>query len=145
MQLFDVSTPSPLKVPGQDLPKSVLYSISARLGGSGLDTDAYETVRGLFEAGILGRAIVFANRQQTIPAARIKSLRLHPIRLLSALDRTHYYGAKKHYLDAMARAELRTGRHDLFHAWSGECLLTLREARQADVITASAQSSGRVQ
>ena len=129
MQLFDVSATSPAELAGRALPKSVLYSISARLGGSGLDTDAYETVRGLHEAGILGRAIVYANRQQTVPASRIQSLRWRPIRLLSALDRAHYYGAKKHYLDAVARAELRTGRYDLFHAWSGECLRTLREAK----------------
>lgn len=133
MQLFDVSTTSPPEIAGRELPKSVLYSISARLGGSGLDTDAYETVRGLHEAGILGKAIVYANQQQLIPSARIQSLRMHPIRLLSALDRPHYYGAKKHYLDAMARAELRSGRHDLFHAWSGECVRTLREAKRMGI------------
>jgi glycosyltransferase involved in cell wall biosynthesis len=133
MQLFDVSKTSPLELAGRELPKSVLYSISARLGGSGLDTDAYETVRGLHEAGILGRAIVYANRQATVPASRVQSLRWHPVRLLSVLDRPHYYGAKKHYLDAMARAELRSGRYDLFHAWSGECLRTLREAKRMGI------------
>jgi glycosyltransferase involved in cell wall biosynthesis len=133
MQLFDVSLTNPPELAGRELPKSVLYAISARLGGSGLDTDAYETVRGLHEAGILGRAIVYANRQRIAPASRIQSLRWHPIRLLSALDRAHYYGAKKHYLDAMARAELRKGRHDLFHAWSGECLHTLRQAKQMGI------------
>jgi glycosyltransferase involved in cell wall biosynthesis len=133
MQLFDVSVTSPLEAAARELPKSVLYAISARLGGSGLDTDAYETVRGLHEAGILGRAIVYANRQQAIPASLVQSLRWHPVRLLSALDREHYYGAKKHYLDAMARAELRSGRHDLFHAWSGECVRTLREAKRMGI------------
>ncbi len=135
MQLFDVSATSPTELAGRELPKSVLYSISARLGGSGLDTDAYETVRGLHEAGILGKAIVYANRQQTIPASRIQSLRWHPVRALSAMNRPHYYGAKKHYLDMMARAELRTGRHDLFHAWSGECVRTLREAKRMGIPT----------
>jgi len=129
MHLFDVSTSTPPDQTGRGLPRSVLYSISARLGGSGLDTDACETVRGLHEAGILGRAIVYANNQSTVPAARVRSLRWHPVRLLSALDRAHYYGAKKHYLDSVARGELRTGRYDLFHAWSGECLRTLREAK----------------
>jgi glycosyltransferase involved in cell wall biosynthesis len=129
MQLFDVSVTNPPAAAEGDLPKSVLYAISARLGGSGLDTDAYETVRGLNEAGILGKAIVYANRQETVPAPRVKSLRWHPVRLLSAMDREHYYGAKKHYLDGAARAELRSGRHDLFHGWSGECVRTLREAK----------------
>jgi glycosyltransferase involved in cell wall biosynthesis len=135
MRLFDVSpTPVP-DLAGADLPKSVLYAISARLGGSGLDTDAYETARGLYEAGILGRAVVYANRQTLIPASRIQSLRWHPVRLLSLMDRAHYYGAKKHYLDAMARAELRSGRHDLFHGWSGECVRTLREAKRLGIPT----------
>ena len=85
MQLFDVSTTSPPEIAGRELPKSVLYSISARLGGSGLDTDAYETVRGLHEAGILGKAIVYANQQQLTPSARIQSLRMasHPPSLCS--------------------------------------------------------------
>jgi glycosyltransferase involved in cell wall biosynthesis len=133
MRLFDVSPTSAPDLAGPDLPKSVLYSISARLGGAGLDTDAYETVRGIHEAGILGRAIVYANRQKLIPASRVQSLRWHPVRLLSLMDRAHYYGAKKHYLDAMARAELQSGRYDLFHAWSGECVRTLREAKRMGI------------
>ena len=133
MQLFDVSAPAPEDAARRPLPASVLYAISARLGGSGLDTDAYETVRGLYEAGILGRVIAYANRQKTIPASRIQSLRWHPVRLLSGLDRKHYYGAKKHYLDAMARAELLSRRNDLFHGWSGECVRTLKEAKQMGI------------
>jgi glycosyltransferase involved in cell wall biosynthesis len=130
MQLFDVSTANGADLAGRDLPKSVLYAIAAGLGGSGLDTDAYETVRGLHEAGILGRAIVYANRQRTVPASRVQSLRWHPVRLLSGLNQPHYYGAKKHYLDTMARGQLQTGEYDLFHGWSGECVRTLREARR---------------
>jgi glycosyltransferase involved in cell wall biosynthesis len=133
MRLFDVSPSTHPELAGSDLPASVLYAISARLGGSGLDTDAYETVRGLHEAGILGRAIVYANRQSLVPASRVQSLRWHPVRLLSLMDRAHYYGAKKHYLDAMARAELRSGRYDLFHGWSGECVRTLREAKRMGI------------
>ena len=128
MELFDVSTAGPPAPGSPSLPKSVLYSISARLGGSGLDTDALETVAGLEQAGILGRAIVYANRQRAISSCRVQSLRWHPIRMLSMLERGHYYGAKKHYLDAMAAAALRIGPFDLFHGWSGECLRALREA-----------------
>ena len=130
MHLFDVST---VRARGAELPKSVLYSISARLGGSGLDTDAFETVRGIYEAGILGRAIVYGNCQRRVPASRVKSLRWHPVRLLSGLERSYYYGAKKHYLDAMARSEMRTVRYDAFHGWSGECVRTLREARRMGI------------
>jgi glycosyltransferase involved in cell wall biosynthesis len=130
MQLYDVSTPERAVAAGRALPKSVVYAISARLGGSGLDTDAFETVRGLNDAGILGKAIVYANRQQTVPRRKVKSLRFHPVRLLSVLGSERYYGAKKHYLDMIARAELRAGGYDLFHGWSGECVRTLREARR---------------
>ena len=90
-------------------------------------------MRGLHAAGILGKAVVYANQQDTVPASRVHSLRLHPIRLLSAMERPYYYGAKKHYVDWIARGELRTGQYDLFHAWSSECLLTLREARERGV------------
>lgn len=133
MQLFDVSAAPPVEPNSPALPRSVLYSISARLGGSGLDTDALETVTGLHRAGLLGRAIVYANRQQEVPAHLVQSLRWHPVRMLSMLDRDHYYGAKKHYLDMRAAAGLRTGRFDLFHGWSGECLRALREARRRGI------------
>jgi len=133
MQLYDVSAARPPGAARPELPKSVLYSISARLGGSGLDTDAFETVLGIYEAGILGRAIVYGNCQGMVPGSRVKSLRWHPVRLLSGLDQPYYYGAKKHYLDGIARGELRTVRYDAFHGWSGECLRTLREARRMGI------------
>jgi glycosyltransferase involved in cell wall biosynthesis len=112
------------------LPRSLLYSIFARIGGSGLDTDAFETLRASHRGGFLGKAIAYDNRQREIPRSLIKSLRSHPVRLLSSLDRPYYYGAKKKYLDRVAARELATGRYDLFHSWSGDCLRTLRVARQ---------------
>src|SRR6476620_3341202 len=81
------------------LPKSLLYSISARIGGSRLDTDSFETLRASHRGGFLGRAIAYDNRQSEIPARLIYSLRWHPVRLISFLDRPYYYGAKKKYLD----------------------------------------------
>ncbi len=117
-----------------DLPASVLYSISARIGGSGLDTDCFESLRGLYKANILGRAVAFDNRQAEIPASHIKSLRGHPMRLpLSVLRRKYFYGAKKHFLDRVVSRELATGGYDLFHAWSGECVRALREARRRGI------------
>ncbi len=112
----------------RNLPKSLLYSIFARIGGSGLDTDAFETLRASWRGGFLGKAVAYDNRQREIPAAKIHSLRWHPVRLLSALESPYYYGAKKKYLDWIAARQLATGRYDLFHSWSGDCLLTLREA-----------------
>jgi glycosyltransferase involved in cell wall biosynthesis len=115
------------------LPKSLLYSIFARIGGSGLDTDAFETLRASYHGGFLGKAVAYDNRQTEIPATRIHSLRWHPVRLLSSLDSPYYYGAKKKYLDWVAARQLATGRYDMFHSWSGDCLLSLRTARNRGI------------
>jgi glycosyltransferase involved in cell wall biosynthesis len=108
----------------------LLYSIFARIGGSGLDTDAFETLRASYRAGFLGKAIAYDNRQKEIPASLIRSLRWHPVRLISFLERPYYYGAKKKYLDWIASRHLATGRYDLFHSWSGDCLRSLRVAKK---------------
>jgi glycosyltransferase involved in cell wall biosynthesis len=115
------------------LPNHLLYSIFARIGGSGLDTDAFETLRLSSRGGFLGKAIAYDNRQAEIPAAQIESLRWHPVRLLSFLDSPYYYGAKKKYLDWIAARQLASGRYDLFHSWSGDCLLSLRAAQQKGI------------
>src|SRR3954467_10853129 len=112
------------------LPKNLLYSIFARIGGSGLDTDAFETLRASYRAGFLGKAVAYDNRQTEIPAQFIYSLRWHPVRLISFLDRPYYYGAKKKYLDWIASRHLGTGHYDFFHSWSGDCLQSLRVAKR---------------
>ncbi|MFZ3376327.1 MAG: hypothetical protein WA183_12310, partial [Chthoniobacterales bacterium] len=103
------------------LPTHLLYSIFARIGGSGLDTDAFETLRASHRGGFLGKAVAYDNRQEEIPASLIYSLRWHPVRLISFLDRPYYYGAKKKYLDWIASRLLTNGHYDLFHSWSGDC------------------------
>ncbi|HVF70635.1 MAG TPA: glycosyltransferase [Chthoniobacterales bacterium] len=115
------------------LPRHLLYSIFARIGGSGLDTDAFEALRASHRGGFLGRAIAYDNRQREIPANLIYSLRWHPVRLISFLDRPYYYGAKKKYLDWIASRHLGSGRYDLFHSWSGDCLQSLRVARKLGI------------
>jgi glycosyltransferase involved in cell wall biosynthesis len=112
------------------LPRHLLYSIFARIGGSGLDTDAFETLRASHRGGFLGKAVAYDNRQDEIPASLIHSLRWHPVRLISFFDRPYYYGAKKKYLDWIASRHLATGRYDLFHSWSGDCLRSLQVAKQ---------------
>lgn len=113
----------------------LLYATSARLGGSGLDAVALESLRASERAGLLGRALTFENRQSEIPAERIGSLRWNPVRLLSGLGSELYYSAKKHALDRAAARELARGGYDLFHGWSGECVRTLRAARRQGVAT----------
>jgi len=115
------------------LPRRLLYSIFARIGGSGLDTDAFETLRASYRGGFLGKAVAYDNRQKEIPASFIHSLRWHPVRLISFLDRPYYYGAKKKYLDWIASLQLATGRYDLFHSWSGDCLRSLQVAKRLGI------------
>src|SRR5947209_3111035 len=130
-ETLNVSPPARLASPAARLlPRSLLYSIFARIGGSGLDTDAFETLRASYRGGFLGRAIAYDNRQNEIPASFIHSLRWHPVRLISFFDRPYYYGAKKKYLDWITSRQLETGRYDLFHSWSGDCLRTLKVAKQ---------------
>jgi glycosyltransferase involved in cell wall biosynthesis len=128
-----LNAPAPVR-PGspatRTLPRHLLYSIFARIGGSGLDTDAFESLRASYRGGFLGKAIAYDNRQTEIPSSLIHSLRWHPVRLISFFDRPHYYGAKKKYLDWIASRQLATGRYDLFHSWSGDCLRSLRVAKQ---------------
>jgi glycosyltransferase involved in cell wall biosynthesis len=115
------------------LPRNLLYSIFARIGGSGLDTDAFEALRASYRGGFLGKAVAYDNRQSEIPAALIHSLRWHPVRLLSFLESPYYYGAKKRYLDWIASRQLATARYDLFHSWSGDCLQSLRVTRKLGI------------
>jgi glycosyltransferase involved in cell wall biosynthesis len=137
----DVSTPLDMTERGKSetvgtprvLPTSLLYSIFARIGGHGLDTDSFEALRASYRGKFLGKAVAYDNRQHEIPARFIQSLRWHPVRLLSFLDRSYYYGAKKKYLDWIASRHLETGRYDFFHSWSGDCLETLRVAKRKKI------------
>ena len=112
------------------LPKSLLYSIFARIGGHGLDTDSFEALLASYRGKFLGKAVAYDNRQEEIPAGYIQSLRWHPVRLMSFVGRPYYYGAKKKYLDRIAARHLATGRYDFFHSWSGDCLESLRTAKK---------------
>src|ERR1051325_2654849 len=130
----DVSTPLDMTKESvgtpRVLPKSLLYSIFARIGGHGLDTDSFEALRAAYRGKFLGKAVAYDNRQEEIPTAYIQSLRWHPVRLISFVGRPYYYGAKKKYLDRIAARNLETGRYDFFHSWSGDCLETLRVAKR---------------
>jgi glycosyltransferase involved in cell wall biosynthesis len=115
------------------LPRSLLYSIFARIGGHGLDTDSFEALRASYRGKFLGKAVAYDNRQKEIPARFIQSLRWHPVRLMSFVGRPYYYGTKKKYLDWIASRHLESGRYDFFHSWSGDCLETLRVAKQKKI------------
>ena len=111
-------------------PKSLLYSINARIGGYGLDLNAHESLLLAADRGFLGRAIGYDNRQQDIPSHYIMSLRLHPVRLLSFLSPPFYYDAKKKYVDWVASRQLKTRRFRSL-SWMGGKFGTFSARRQA--------------
>src|ERR1044072_217247 len=97
-----LNPPAPAVCPAlvaRTLPRRLLYSIFARIGGSGLDTDAFEPLRASYRGGFLGKAIAYDNRQKEILASLIHFLRWHTVRLISFLDSAYYYGAEKRDLD----------------------------------------------
>jgi glycosyltransferase involved in cell wall biosynthesis len=115
----------------ENLPNSVLYAISARIGGIGLDLVAHETIRGI--EPFLGKAISYGVRAPDIDRRKMKTLRFHPVRLLSNLERKYYYAAKKRAVDRVAAQFLKTGHFDLFHVWSGSALHGLRVAKSLGI------------
>ena len=115
----------------ENLPNSVLYAISARIGGVGLDLVAHETIRGI--QPFLGKAISYGVKAPDIDRRKMKTLRFHPVRLLSNLERKYYYAAKKRAVDRVAAQLLKTGRFDLFHVWSGSALHGLRVAKSLGI------------
>jgi glycosyltransferase involved in cell wall biosynthesis len=112
-------------------PRQVLYATSAKIGGVGLDLVAHETLRGVKDQ--LGMAIAYEKRASDLRPGKIMTLRWHPVRLFSNLERKYYYGAKKKTLDRVASRFLRKGSFDLFHGWSGEALLSLRVAKELGI------------
>ncbi len=114
-------------------PRSLLFSISAGIGGHGLNVDALEALKGARDGGYLGRVVAFSNQQSVIPASLIQTLWWHPARLLKFLPKAEYVGSRKHALDRVAAGELRRGGHDVFHSWSGDCLESLRVANQRGI------------
>lgn len=115
-------------------PRSLLFSISAGIGGHGLNIDALEACAGAVADGILRRAVVFSHRERSrVPSRLVETLWWHPVRMLKFLPKSHAMGARKHALDAIVARRLRAGGYDLFHSWSGDCLQSLRVARQLGI------------
>jgi glycosyltransferase involved in cell wall biosynthesis len=117
------------------LPRNLLYSISTRIGGTGLAMDSLEALKGAWREDILARAIAYDNRQREVPASLIRSLQWHPVKLLSFMGRGEYHGARKQYLDWVCARKLARGDYDLVHSWSGDCVRTFREARRRGIPT----------
>lgn len=116
-----------------ELPESLLYATSARLGASGLGTSSYESVRASWREGFLGKVLTFGSEQEEIQGRKIKSLQANPVRLLSWMDRKYYHTLKKRVLDKSAARELESGGYDCFHGWSSEAVHSLRMAKRLGI------------
>lgn len=112
---------------GTPLPKHLVYSISAGIGGSGLDVDALEALRLAYNGDFLEKVVAYRNRQNDIPSGKLRILDRDPIRLIgSFVGRQEYYGLKKKRLDRVTSRLIEHSPCDLFHSWSGDCLESLK-------------------
>lgn len=114
-------------------PRSLLYSIAAGIGGTGLDQVAAESLEVSLKHDFLGRAIAYENAHGIVPADKVELLRHHPVKLLSFLKRDYYMGAKRHALDGRAAHRLESGNYDLLHTWSGDCIESMRVAKKRGI------------
>lgn len=110
----------------------VVYSVSTRIGASGLGVDSFEALKGIHARGYLGRAVAYGNRQKEIPSSLIRSLGIGPYKIFSNLPSRYYYPMKMKALDRVAVRVLREGA-DLFHGWSGSSLRSLRYCREEGI------------
>ena len=113
----------------------LLYATGARFGVTGLDLTSRQDLIAAHRAGVLAKGVGFANEQTDVPARFVRSLGWHPVRLLSFLESSHYYGAKRRYVDWIAARELERGGYSMFHGWSGDSLLSMIAARQRGLRT----------
>jgi glycosyltransferase involved in cell wall biosynthesis len=125
------SSPPPLPT---GLPQRILYSTSARIGGSGLDQVADQSLQVAVRNGLLCKAVAYGLHSSAIPAHLVDSLRWAPVRMASSfLNTQQYYAAKKRWVDRHTARLLESASCDLFHSWSGDCLRSLRVARKKGI------------
>lgn len=119
----------------------VVYSIDARLGGSGIGYTAYNAVSGIYRAGFLKRAFVSSNKSdipgsligQWAPMGRI-------LKYLGAKDPSGLiYHVDENLFDAWVAARLPAG--DVFHGWNAMCLRSLRKAKRRGMATVVERAS----
>ncbi|HLF91284.1 MAG TPA: glycosyltransferase family 4 protein [Anaerolineales bacterium] len=114
----------------------VIYSNGARIAGGGIGNTSYHAVLGLHRHDMLVRLICGSYNPTEIPADRIRSLGWVSrfFRKLAAFDERNWLDhAYRLLYDHWATRQL-TG-SDVFHAWSGYCLQTLKQARSRGMVT----------
>ncbi|HEY4690161.1 MAG TPA: glycosyltransferase family 4 protein [Anaerolineae bacterium] len=119
----------------------IVYSISARLGGSGIGYIAYNAVSGIHQSGLLARVFASSNTSD-IPAPLVRQWgTLGQIsKYLGAKDRSGLiYYLESNLFDAWTATQLPAG--DVFHGWNGMCLRTLQTAKRRGMVTVVERAS----
>lgn len=111
----------------------VVYAIATSLGRGGLAREALYELQAIYAAGCLRTAVVYGNRQTVIPKRYMYTVWFQPTKVFSSLPARYYYGIKKRYFDWVAARVLRSGA-DIFHGWTGDALLSLRQAHAIGAI-----------
>ena len=96
--------------------------------------DAFYESKAIYEDGSLRKSVVYGNRQSVIPKRYVCNVWFQPTKIFSSLPARYYYGIKKRYLDWVSSLVVRSG-CDIFHGWSGEALLSLRQAKGRGAIS----------
>jgi glycosyltransferase involved in cell wall biosynthesis len=113
----------------------VVYSSASRMGGAGLSNVVNHAVNAIYAAGHLKKAIVYGNRQDTVPSSVIKVVRFQPTKIFSSLSSRYYYSMKRMWLDHVASRFIAREGCDIFHGWTHECLKSIGEARRHGALT----------
>ena len=120
----------------------VVYSVPARLGGSGIGTTAGQAVAGIYQAGALRQVFASSNAQSAIPAGLIRQWGWFGRAVKYAEAKIPHEAASRagdRAFDAWAAARLPLA--NAFHGWNGACLRSLGAAKRQGMTTVVERAS----
>jgi len=120
---------------------TVVYSISARLGGGGIGYIAYNAVAAIHQAGLLKRVFVSSNASD-LPISLVRQWGFtgRALKRLAAKDRRELiYYLESVLFDLWVTVQLPDG--GIFHGWNAMSLHTLRRAKKRGMITVVERAS----
>ena len=120
----------------------IVYSVDAKLGGSGIGFIAYNAAAGIYHAGFVTRLFVSSNAQTTIPNALIRQWGIlgRGLKYLAAKDSTGLIAYLENtFFDYWVAPQLPDAR--IFHGWNNMCLQSLRRAKVRGMTTVVERAS----
>ena len=120
----------------------IVYSVDAKLGGSGIGLTGYNAAVGIYRAGLLARLFISSNAQTTISGSFIRQWGIagrgskylaakDPTGLLAYLDNTLF--------DYWVAPQLPVAQ--VFHGWNNSSLQSLRRAKAQGMTTVVERAS----